>query len=126
MTDVVVTVPKPLWLDWLDEEDLPGDRWSGRESHFYLGGGVPKIKSGDRVYVVSYGMLRGYAPLVRVERWGPRSFALVRRGGAVARTIPDPIAGFRGWRYRWWDRSQETPFPFWKTAGTPAALKAEK
>gem|GEM_PF-5129882 len=67
MSDVVVTVPKRLWEDWIEEGDLPGESWSGEEWHFYLSGAVPRIQPGERVYVVAYGRLRGYAPLVRFE-----------------------------------------------------------
>lgn len=44
--------------------------------------------------------------------WGG---AIVRKGGAVACTIDEPIPGFRGLRKRWWDRAIERPFPEWKT-----------
>lgn len=122
MSDVVVTVPKDRWADWIDEGDLPGDPWGKGDAglagwyDFYLGGPLPQINPGERVYIVAHGRLRGYAPLVRVDR-GERS--LVRQGGAVALTIPEPILGFRGWRYCWWDRSQEIPFPDWQTEGVP-------
>jgi hypothetical protein len=147
LADVVVTVPKSMWADWLLEGELPGqDRWdcffcppyagdcrvchgtgeltpSDTRWHFYLGGHAPKdAASGDRVYVVAHGRLRGYAPLLRIERdpeedlYGPR-FSFVRGGGAEALTIPDPIRGFQGWRYRWWERDDEVPFPDWQEAG---------
>lgn len=115
--DVVVTVPKSFGLKtWIDEGDLPGEPWTGAEYHFYLGMSAPKnIRPGDRVYVVYNGRLRGYAPLVRIERysWG---CALVRHGGAVAMTIDEHIPGFRGFRYCWWNRADEKPFPDWKHA----------
>ena len=114
--DVVVTVPKSFGLDtWIAEGDLPGQPWSGEDWHFYLGGPVPNIKPGERVYVIYDGKLRGYAPLVRVERYD-RSYALVRHNDAQAITIDEYIRGFRGFRYRWWDRRVETPFPNWKEA----------
>jgi len=111
--DVVVTVPMAVWDEWLDEGDLPGDGWSGNDSFFNLWGAVPRISAGDRVYIVAHGRLRGYAPLVRIDRVG-REFALVRRDGAVACTLPESIRGFRGWRYRWWLRAAELPFPNWR------------
>lgn len=114
MTDVVVTVPKSFGLaEWITEGDAAGDAWSGEEWHFYLGGPVPKMTKGDRVYVVFNGKLRGYAPLERIERDGFR-FALVRHGGAVAVTIDEYVRGFRGWRYRWWEVVSEMPFPDWR------------
>src|SRR5262245_13300185 len=89
MPDVVVTVPQSFGLDtWIAEGDLPGQSWSGEEWHFYLGGPVPNIKPGERVYVVYKGKLRGYAPLVRIERNG-RGYALVRHNDAVAVTIDE-------------------------------------
>ena len=121
MSDIVVTVPKTFayagkvgLAAWAAEGDLPGDEWSGNDSHFYMGGQVPDIKPGERVYIVCEGKLRGYAPLVRIERYGQGRFALVRRGGAVAVTIDEPITGFRGFRYIWWKREDERPFLNWR------------
>jgi hypothetical protein len=120
MPDVVVTVPKNfedaglVGIEaWIKEGDAAGDPWSGEEWHFYLGGSPPEISRGGRVYIVNNGKLRGYAPLVRVEKYG-RSFALVRHGGAVAMTIEEPITGFRGFRYRWWKYQDERPFLDWQ------------
>jgi hypothetical protein len=116
MADVVVTVPRSFGLDtWIEEGDPAGEQWSGEEWHFYLGGSPPKIAPGERVYVVYNNKLRGYAPLVRIEHTGPFSYALVRHGGAVAVTVDEPIRGFRGFRYRWWDHSVERAFPEWQT-----------
>ena len=113
MSDVVVTVPSRLWEAWLAEGDLPGEPWSGQESYFYLGGHWPNIASGERVYIVARGRLRGYAPLVRIEGAEVDGYYLVRHGGAVACTIPERIVGFRGFRYRWWKREDEKPFLNW-------------
>jgi hypothetical protein len=121
MPDVVVTVPKTFeyaglcgLAAWAAEGDLPGEEWSGLESHFYMGGAPPTIKLGERVYVVCEGRVRGYAPLVGVERYGPGRFALVRRGGAVAVTIQESVRGFQGFRYRFWEYEDEIPFPDWR------------
>lgn len=123
MTDVVVTVPKDRWEEWISEGTLPGESWDGAEQFdFYMSGMCPEIQPGERVYIVAHGLLRGYAPLVRVEQYDFRQFSLVRHGGAVAVTIDEPIRGFRGFRYRWWDRADERPFPEWKTAGVLAPL----
>lgn len=127
MGDVVVTVPQRLWHDWIAEGDAVGERDSGTEWGFCLGGSAPDIAPGDRVYIVAHGLLRGYAPLTRLAwvcygREAPRGMGspvLCRRGGAVACTIPTPIPGFRGWRYRDWERSAEVPFPEWRTRGVP-------
>ncbi len=112
--DVVVTVPKHFGLDtWIAEGDPAGTAWSGKEWHFYLGGALPRIQPGERVYVVYHSALRGYASLVRIDGEGGR-YALVRHGEAVAVSIPEPIPGFQGFRYRWWDRAIEEPFPAWQ------------
>lgn len=115
MADVIVTLPKWFGLEeWIAEGGLPGETWDGEtEYHFYLGGNPPDIRPGERVYVCFNGRLIGYAPLVRVERSG-RGYALVRRNGAVAVTIPERIQGFRGFRYRWWEYADERPFPEWQ------------
>jgi hypothetical protein len=114
MTDVVVTVPKGLWMEWIAEGDLPGDDPTGDEYAFYLGGPRPDIQPGDRVYIVAHGKLRGYAPLTRIMETNS-GFALCRSGNAIACTIPQKTTGFRGWRYRWWGRETEQPFPDWRT-----------
>lgn len=116
MSDVVVTVPKSVWRAWLREGDLAGQAWghgdAGQDGEYYFSvSSVPQIKPDERVYIVAYGKLRGYAPLVRVERRGRP--ALVRRGDAVAVTIPRAIPGFQGYRYRWWRREDEVAFPNW-------------
>jgi hypothetical protein len=127
MSDLVVTVPKRLWLDWIAEGDLPGEE-AQYESHFWIYTNPPYIKPGERVYICAHGRLRGYAPLVRVEQicqLNPRMGCLVRAGGAEAVTIDEEIRGFQGVRKRWWDRSAERPFPDWQTAGVPAEPRQE-
>jgi hypothetical protein len=114
-----------LWTAWIAEGDAAGDPETGEEWAFYGHGCEPDIGPGERVYVVANGRLRGYAPLVRLawdlDGLGPAitfaRLAFVRRGAAVAVTVPDRIVGFRGWRYRWWPRSAEVPFPDWKIEG---------
>lgn len=122
MADVVVTVPKNFEFNglrglaaWVDEGDLPGEEWGGEDWHFYMGGNAPHIAVGERVYVVCEGKLRGYSELVRIDRYGNGSFALVRHNTAEAVTIAEPIRGFQGFRYRWWDREDEILFPDWQT-----------
>lgn len=135
MSDVVVTVPKHLWGEWIAEGDLPGDDPAdsplepGGEWAFYISSSrLPKIVRGERVYVIAHGKLRGYSPLTLIreptwqqihgaQTWGqrPTRSALCRRFGAVACTIAEPVRGFQGWRYRWWDRDAEMPFPDWRT-----------
>lgn len=114
MSDVVVTVPKWFWAEWICEGDAAGDPSTGEEWGFFLGGRAPKIEKGERVYIVAHGKLRGFAPLTRVAPTD-RGFALCREAGAVAVTIEESIRGFQGWRYRWWEREMERPFPEWRT-----------
>ena len=127
MSDVVVTVPKNFThvcapglkglAAWIAEGDAAGEPWSDREWSFTVGWRQPRIEPGERVYVVCEGRLRGYAPLIRLDD-DCGTVELIRGPGAVAMTIADGITGFRGFRYRWWDRSTEIPFPEWK-ATTP-------
>jgi hypothetical protein len=119
--DIVVTCPMAAWEEWIDEGDLPGEE-AQYESHWMFSGAPPHIQIGERVYIVAYGRLRGYAPLIDTEwqcQLDSRRHCLIRSGGAVAVTIDRPIRGFRGWRYVDWDRSEEKPFPDWATAGVP-------
>ena len=43
MTDVVVTVPRALWLGWVQEGDAAGEPATGEEWGFYTGGARPTI-----------------------------------------------------------------------------------
>ncbi len=114
--DVVVTVPKSLWTEWIREGGLPGESWNGLEYHFWVSS-VPEISVAERVYIVAHGKLRGYSPLVRCERrcqLRPDRACLIRHNGAVPVTIKEAITGFRGYRYRWWNYSDEAPFSEWQ------------
>ena len=125
--DVCVTVPMKLWAEWLWEGQLPDESHNGDTYHFWLQRPLPEMQPGDRVYIVAYGRLRGYAPLVAIEQrcnLRPSVGCLVRQGGAVAVTTDQPIRGFRGWRYRDWDRAEERPFPEWRTENVPAEIAA--
>ena len=124
--DICVTVPKERWAEWITEgDDAPKAGtgvWTPEEYDFALKPAeLPHIRPGERVYIVSWGKLRGYAPLTRAlgKAW---NYHLIRRGGAVAVTIDQEIRGFSGWRYRWWDVTQEQPFPDWKHDGVGQAV----
>lgn len=116
MADLVVTCPKDFFVEWIAEGDAAGEPNTGEEWGWFMGGTKPDVAPGDRLYVVAWGQLRGYAPVTRLERVGEQ-WVICRRGDAVAVTIPMPIKGFQGWRRRFWDRELERPFPNWKTAG---------
>lgn len=116
MPDLVVTVPKPLWSAWIAEGDAAGDPESGEEWGFYVGRHRPPIEAGERLYIVAWNRLRGFAPVTRAVDTD-RGYAICRRSGAVAVTIDPLIKGFRGWHRRWWSREEERPFPEWRTEG---------
>ena len=113
--DLVGTCPKTFWEEWLEEGDCAGSPETGDlYGWFTMSRLVRKTEPTARFYVVAHGRLRGYSSVVEVGRcWD--EFEILRRGNAVAVTIPEPIPGFRGLRKRWWDRSDEIPFPDWKT-----------
>lgn len=128
--DVVVTVPKHVWWDWLAEGACANEPSIAEvgEYHWFGSGICPTIGPGERVYIVAHGRVRGWAPLVRIDRpsvplqawwWRGAQWGLVRREGAAACTIEQGVLGFRGWRYRWWHREDERDFPEWQTAGIP-------
>ena len=123
MSDLVGTCPQNFWEEWIAEGDAASTNGtvypsiSGEDWHWFTRHRlVHNIRNGDRFYVVAHGKLRGWAPVIRVDRSPDgTTFGIVRRGGAVACTIPETIPGFRGLRIRWWEREDEVPFPDWKT-----------
>lgn len=124
MPDLVGTCPQDFWEQWIAEGDaasvtpgivypsITGEEWSWYTKDTR----AESIKPGERFYVVCRGLLRGWAPVVRVGNRGQAGWEIIRRGGAVACTVPGVIPGFRGLRVRWWDRKLEVDFPDWKTA----------
>lgn len=124
--DVMVTVPMGLWVRWLAEGDLPGDPPAESGTWDFTAGTHQPLETGpgSRVYVVAFGLLRGYAPLVRTEPVEGR-VSFVREGGAVACTLrdtfgrPEKVKGFQGWRYTTFDRARLVPLPTWATEGLP-------
>lgn len=121
MPDLVGTCPKDFWEEWIAEGDAASDKgtvfpsitgndwsWCTRDRKALSAG------HNDRFYVVAHGRLRGWAPIIRVDTTGDGGFEIIRRGGAVAVTVPFPIPGFRGLRTRWWSRDVEFPFGDWK------------
>ena len=117
--DLVVTVPKWFWFDWIAEGDAVGEPETGEEWGFTVGWRKPPIGPGERLYIVAHGRLRGYAPVTRIEGYPDKNWAIGRKGGAVACTIAEPIVGFRGWRKAWWSRDIELPYPDWRTDNVP-------
>ena len=131
-TDYVVTVPLNFkhecapglkGLDaWIAEGDAVGEPETGEEWWFTTYGVLPVFQNGCRLYIVCEDRLRGYAPIIKIMfdesmvRYGKSRLAFVRKGSAVAVTIDTKITGFRGYRRRWWSRSDEIAFPHWKTA----------
>ncbi|HEX5508797.1 MAG TPA: hypothetical protein VFX37_09860 [Pseudolabrys sp.] len=118
MVDIVGTCPKDFWSEWIAEGDAAGLPESGEEWGWYTRHSYALLANpGDRFYVVAWGRLRGWAPIVRVNNNGSGGYCVCRKGGAVACTIARPIPGFRGLAKRWWNRDEEIAFPNWKTAG---------
>lgn len=131
-TDYVVTVPINFThecapgkkgLDaWIAEGDAAGDPETGQKWWFTTYGVLPVFQAGCRLYIVCEDRIRGYAPIQDIMhdtervRNGKAPLAFVRKGGAVAVTIPERVRGFRGYRLRWWDRAEEVDFPDWQTA----------
>ena len=132
MTDVVVTVPKNFThpdapgkhglAAWIAEGDAAGDSETGQDWWFTTYGVLPVFQPGCRLYIVCEDRIRGYAPIKEIfydterVRNGKAPLAFVRKGCAVAVTIDEKITGFRGYRRRWWNRSDEVDFHDWKTA----------
>ena len=123
MIDLVATCPKDFWEQWIAEGDAAGDPETGELWHWYTNHNLAThINPGSRFYIVAHGKLRGWAPVFRIDDYSSlpyeckadTRYAIVRRGGAVACTIPEPIPGFRGLRVRWWKSEDEVPFPDWK------------
>ena len=114
--NLVVTVPKWFWPEWIAEGDAAGDLPTGTEWGFFIGGNQPPIHRDDRLYIAAHGLLRGYAPVTRLGRQGDK-WVICREAGAMAVTIAQPIPGFRGFRKVWWSEAEEMPFPDWKTRG---------
>ena len=115
--DLVGTCAKTFLEEWLSEGGLAGTTPDGTiycwKTRHRL---ALHISSGERFYVVAHGKLRGWAYVAGVtgDYHGPWAY-IYREGGGTAVTIPRPIPGFQGLRKRWWDRSEEIPFPDWKT-----------
>jgi hypothetical protein len=100
MSDLVVTCPKGFWLEWIAEGDPAGTPWSGTEWGWYMGGRRPDIAPGDRLYIVAWGKLRGYAPVTRLmQRCRDtrlvsdvlRGYADVRDIGAAMPVVPSSL-----------------------------------
>lgn len=146
MSDVVVTLPRDF--TWRFAPGLKGlGAWlaEGHAAHqgglrdgkvepdrlygWRLGGRRPDIQPGDRVYVMWRGQLIGYAPLLRLHHLDGYPhlgrYELVRGVQAVAVTIPEFVSGFRGFRYRWWDRAVERPIANWHEVVHAALAGAE-
>jgi hypothetical protein len=127
MADLVVTCPKHFWWRWIEEGDAAGAAPTGEEWGWFMGGRRPPIGPGDRLYVVAWNRLRGYAPVTALHQVGvpgSNQWCICRRGDAVAVTIPERIPGFRGWRKVWWPREHELPFADWQTFGVELKRRA--
>lgn len=120
--NLVVTVPKWFWPEWIGEGDAVGEAPTGTEWGFFMGGSRPPIGSGDRLYIVAHGLVRGYSPVTRRAR-DQNKWIICRESGAVAVTIEQTIKGFQGFRKVWWRPEDEKPFPDWMTRNIPAEMR---
>jgi len=112
-----------LWGAWLGEGDRAGAAWSGVEYAWQTLDSLALFaRPGDRFYIVAHGLVRGYAPIDRVEQRGDWHH-IIRRGGAVACSIRERVAGFRGLRKRWWRLEDEVEFCDWETDGVRAGSR---
>ena len=112
MSDLVVTIRRDRWQIWVAEEDEAIEEGRSRSHRLELE--RPPIEPGERVYFASHGLIRGYAPLVRLAQDG---VWVLHRGRFVACSHFYPVADFRGFRPRQWGREIEGPFPDWRTRG---------
>lgn len=119
--DVLARVPQGRWLNWLAEGDWPGEEATETWA-FGAGRRAPELPPGSRCYIAAFGLVRGYAELLPPTA----GTAFLRRGGAVAITVPglELQRGQWSWCYRTWDRAAETTFPDWATAGLPPPVLA--
>ncbi len=113
MADVVVCVPRAKWRDWIGEGVLAGQSSTQRFGFYVRSAERPPIEPGDRVYVIAWDRLRGYAPLVELKE-EPDGYTFVRTGNAVSCTLPAEVKGFPGWKLRWWQLADEQPFAGWQ------------
>jgi hypothetical protein len=117
----VVCLPVSSFHNWWNEEGTP-EFPNEHEYDWVVGRRPPNtiIPHSSRLYIVCGGLLRGFAPILRVDPWDAKHWALVRDGrSAEAVTVDAPIRSFRGWRYRWWDRREEGPFTDWAWEAVP-------
>lgn len=119
--DLVVCLPVASFHAWYDEGGTP--EFPDDYEYYWLVGRQPPpevVPGQSRLYIVCAGVLRGYAPIVRIDRHGTKHWALVRDGcSAEAVTIDERIPSFRGWRYRWWQRQAEREFVEWAWEAVP-------
>ena len=116
MVDLVGTCPLDFWQEWIAEGDAAGDLETGVEYGWYTRAkSAAFIYPSDRFYIVSHGLLRGWAPVTRVAQLEDGTRVIYRKGGAVAISIHERIPGFQGLRRPWWSRSMEKPFLAWQT-----------
>jgi hypothetical protein len=119
--DLVGCLPVASFHAWYDEGGTP--EFPDDYEYYWLVGRRPPpavVPGLSRLYIVCAGVLRGYAPIVRIDCHDAKRWALVRDGrSAEAVTIDETIPSFRGWRYRWWPREKELGFIDWAWEAVP-------
>jgi hypothetical protein len=111
MTDIVITVARDKWADFLAEHG-PGTT-RGRLHVFHLFGDRPPVASGDTLYVISHGRLRC---ALMVDLIVPQSGGWQIVAGFLRPvTKPGFIQGYAGWKRCWWTKLDEAPFADWRS-----------
>lgn len=124
--DIVVTVPRERWEEFLAGGGLPGDPpapGSAQGPWTYDLFNVEELRAmpGQRIFFFAYGKLRLWAPVFAIERVYKRRWR-VWRGPAEAATLDGYTyqPGFPGWRLVWWPAHAEAEFPGWRDIKAPA------
>lgn len=123
MTDIVITIPRETWGDWLAHHGPGLQRGKLRTFHIYdHARGRPPSSAGDMLYVAAHGRLRCVFLIEQVHplRGGWFIWATMTRSV----TLKDHVPGFKGWRRRWWDVAAEEDFDAWRTEGVSEGAAA--
>jgi hypothetical protein len=111
MTDIVVTVARESWPNFLAEHGAGTNRGRMHVVQFY--GERPQGLPGDQLYIVSHGRVRCALLIDRImpHAGGWQIIASMLRPV----TLAGYVGGFPDCRRRWWNRPDELPFDAWRT-----------
>ena len=120
MTDIVISVAREKWADWLrvhGAQDRPGHR-----RNFYIQGAHPPSSAGDRLYVASHGRIRCVFQIDGIQPLRGQWFIWATFLQPVA--VDGFVQGFPGWKRRWWERDAERAFSAWRTEAVSLPAQA--